>query len=379
MKKILKPLTLLIVLVLGSLGVLGCTGGATPTGWSGVVVSDDAMFLGSMGGKLVALSTANGAHLEGFTDYAVTSSVTSGFGCSQSTAAVPIYGTPVVTGELVYFTGYNGKVYALNAVSGALRWVYPREGSLQQIVGGVAVSDGIVYFAAADGTVYALDAETGDRKWELAIGSKVWSTPVVSGDIIYIGSFDKKLYAINSDGTRKWEFATEGAIVSSPQLYNSTVYVGTFDRHIYAINSDGSLKWKSDFIAGKWFWAGLVVNNGTIYAPGLDGMVYVVNAATGEKIAESDLGAPVSSSPVTIGSLVIVVTENGVVYSIDTGNNQARVITALKTTGGKDEVVEAPLCAAGGVVYVHTQTQSNEAVYAINPETGQTLWSMAIR
>ena len=63
---------------------------------------------------------------------------------------------------MVYIGGYNGRVYAVSSSTGALRWVYPREGNLEPIVGGVAVSQGKVYFGCSGGKVYALDATTGD-------------------------------------------------------------------------------------------------------------------------------------------------------------------------------------------------------------------------
>ena len=83
-------------------------------------------------------------------------------------------------------------------------------------------------------------------------GDKVWGTPYISGDTLYIGSFDKKLYALSSaDGSTKWEFKTEGAIVATPLVYDNTVYIGSFDRHLYALDpADGSLRWK--FLAENW-------------------------------------------------------------------------------------------------------------------------------
>ena len=372
----------MVALLLGTLGVVGCTG-AQPQGWSGVVVAGDDLFLGSMKGKLVALNVSTGVHLEGFEDYEVTGSSSSGFGCSSTSSAVPIYGTPVATGELVYFGGYNGRVYALNAVSGKRRWVYPTEGTLKPIVGGVVVSGSSLYFGDDDGRLYCLDIESMDedkKLWDFPTGDKIWATPVVSGDMVFIGSFDKKFYAINAaDGSLKWEYPTEGAVVGSPAVDNGTAYFGSFDRHLYAVSADGSLKWQSDFIAGKWFWAGPVISDGMIYAPNLDGKVYIVDAGTGQKIAEPDLGAPISSSPVVIGSMVIVATDNGTVYSIDTGSHQANVVATLSTDAGKEEIVRAPLHAADGVVYIHTQTQPEEGVYALLPETGEILWRIAVK
>ena len=51
-----KVLLLLTILLVGGLGILGCIRvGSQPEGGSGVVVANDSLFLGSMGGKLIAL------------------------------------------------------------------------------------------------------------------------------------------------------------------------------------------------------------------------------------------------------------------------------------------------------------------------------------
>ncbi|GAH26332.1 unnamed protein product, partial [marine sediment metagenome] len=62
---------------------------------------------------------------------------------------------------------------------------------------------------------------------------------------LYIGSFDKKLYALSTDdGSKRWEFETEGAITSTPLVYDGVVYIGSFDRYFYAIDAtNGSLIW----------------------------------------------------------------------------------------------------------------------------------------
>jgi outer membrane protein assembly factor BamB len=198
-----------------------------------------------MKGEIVALDKSDGNLLwNPFTLEAPKSS--GGFlsGCTPTASTVAIYGTPAVAGDLIYAGGYNGKIYALNSSSGALRWVYPREGNFEPVVGGPLVARDKLYFGGSDGTVYALDAATGDGEWEFETGGEIWSTPAVDGDTIFIGSFDKKLYALNADsGQNKWEFETEGAIASTPVVYNNTIYFGSFDRYLYAV----------DAAAGPWY------------------------------------------------------------------------------------------------------------------------------
>lgn len=368
-----KILLLLVIFLVGGLAASGCIGGLQPIGWSGGVVADETVFLGSVEGRLVAVSIADGARQ--WSEPLQASGSTGGFGCAASPAGVAIYGTPVVAGDLVYIAGYNGKIYAFDSSSLQKRWVYPPEGNLQPIVSGPVVALGKVYFGGSDGKVYALDADTGVEAWEpFQTGSKIWSTPVIDDGTVYISSFDKKIYALDANtGEKKWETAeVGGAIASTPLIYSNTVYFGSFDRYLYAVDAtDGSLKWKSEVEAGSWFWAKPIIYNNTVYAPSLDGKVYILDAESGhELVGVIDLGNPVSSSPVLVDGSIIIASEEGRVYSLDTTNNQVKPLADVK------EKVDAPLWASNGVVYIHTQ--EHEILYALNAQTGAELWNISL-
>ena len=383
---------LMTILVVG-LTFFGCAGiRASPEGGSGGTIADGTLFLcpsvkqvGGVGctaprleGKLVAVNSSDGSRLWEVSLEA-SRPTGGGFGCAPATVPVAIYGNPAVAGDLVYVGGYNGKIYAISASTRLSKDVYLDESNPQPIVGGPVVAGDKVYLGSSDGMVYALDAVSLDMVWEkpFETGGKIWSTPAIDGDTLYIGSFDKKLYALNAgDGSKKWEFRTEGAIISTPLVYDNTVYIGSFDRYFYAVDATtGSKKWRTDFAAGSWFWAKPVAYNNVIYAACLDHKVYALDAKTGDKINEFDLGSPISSSPVLVDSSIIVASEAGKVYSIDTINHQKTELADLK------EKVYAPLagcliCTSGGVVFIYTGGQN---LYALNATSGAELWSLPLK
>jgi len=373
-----RVLLLLLMLVLSGVVISGCTGvGAQARGWSGVAVVEDRLFFGSMDGELVALSASSGMlQWSPFVPEVPKSGI--GFGCAPASESVAIYGTPVVAEDLVYFGGYNGKVYAINSSTGALRWVYPREDNISPIVGGLVVEGGRVFCAASDGKICALDADTGDLLWDFQADGKIWATPVVVEETLYVGSLDKKLYALNAgDGVQKWQpFEVGGAIVTTPLVYKNTVYFGSVDRHMYAIDAeDGTLKWRSELEAGNWFWAKPVVANGTIYAGNLDGKVYALNAETGDVVTDFDLGSSVASSPVLIDNSVIVAAEEGKLFSIDAVSNQIRQLADMAALTDKELDIHSPLSTGQGRVYVHAQTEKyGSLLYALDAATGTGEW-----
>ena len=367
MKTVLKPWFLLFGLLLIVLLFSGCTGtGTVPRGWSGVTVDKGTLFLGSMDGRIVAVNTANGSLMWSVLLQNPPSGG-GGFGCAPAPTAVAIYGTPTVDGDLVYISGYNGKVYAISASTRLSKDTYLRKDNKstpKPIIAGVAVAAGKVYAGSSDGLVYGLDTVSLDLKWQFASGDKIWSTPAVAGDTVYVTSFDKKLYALDANtGSKKWEFKTEGAIVSPPIIDGGTVYFGALDRYFYAVNvADGSPKWK--FLAGKWFWAKPIVHNGIVYAANLDGKVYAINAASGQKQVEFNLGGPSSASPVMVGNMLIVATEAGKIYSLDTVTPSAEGQKLLADLGEK---VFSALAASGGKVYIHS---NNDRLYEIDASSG---------
>ena len=57
-------------------------------------------------------------------------------------------------------------------------------------------------------TLNAIDAG-GHEKWTFKTGGPVNSSPAVADDgTVFVGSEDKKLYAVSPDGTLVWSFAT---------------------------------------------------------------------------------------------------------------------------------------------------------------------------
>jgi len=60
----------------------------------------------------------------------------------------------------------------------------------------------------------------------------------VANGVVYVGSDDSNVYALNaSNGAKLWSFATAAGVESSPAVVNGTVYVGSEDSNVYAIGN----------------------------------------------------------------------------------------------------------------------------------------------
>jgi len=108
------------------------------------------------------------------------------------------------------------------------------------------------------------------------------SSPTIGPDgTIYVGSADKKLHAVNPDGTSKWTFTTGDTVWSSATLTSDgTIYVGSNDKHLYALDSAGSVKWQVQ--TGHWVRSSpAIAADGTVYVGSHDKSFYAFYANNG--------------------------------------------------------------------------------------------------
>jgi outer membrane protein assembly factor BamB len=211
-----------------------------------------------------------------------------------------------------------------------------------------------------------LNTTNGDERWKSdePLADKLWTSPAVIDDTLYVSTFDGHIYALSAETGEllDWSFESEAGFASSPVIYEDTIYVGSFDNKLYAIKiGDSEPLW--EFRGGKWFWAAPLVSEGVVYAACLDGKLYAIDAETGEELwpfesrDQKDKPAPIVSSPVLIGNLVIVANEAGNVYVINRETGNGERIKNLEN-GDKSTInakIRAPLCAHDGLVYIRDE------------------------
>jgi outer membrane protein assembly factor BamB len=115
-------------------------------------------------------------------------------------------------------------VLGANNVGGLqLKWKNPIVGNSSLVFDNLesspAVVNGVVYFGSTEGNVYALNAGTGAKLWSFTTGIGVLSSPAVANGVVYVGSQNGTVYALNaSTGAKLWSFPTGGGVTSSPAV-----------------------------------------------------------------------------------------------------------------------------------------------------------------
>jgi alcohol dehydrogenase (cytochrome c) len=120
-------------------------------------------------------------------------------GLTATPATYAFEATPIVVDGVMFLTGPDGYVWALDATSGAMLWQYQHAIPLDvplccgHVNRGVAVADGKVFFVTVSGHLIALDAATGKPVWDklfadVRSGESATLAPLVVKDKILVGS-----------------------------------------------------------------------------------------------------------------------------------------------------------------------------------------------
>ncbi|PYX48636.1 MAG: hypothetical protein DMG79_11375, partial [Acidobacteria bacterium] len=192
------------------------------------------------------------------------------------------------------FNAFENTITQKNAVRLQLAW----QGQMGDLVdfSSPAVVNGVVYVGSFDGKLYAFNANgCGPQSlcqplWSGSTGNDITSSPAVANGTVFIGSADHKLYAFPAKGCGKtscsplWTGATgSGILESSPLVVNGVVYVGSYDKKFYAFAASGCGKpacsplWTAT--TGGQITSSPAFANGVVYVGSQDGKLYAFNSA----------------------------------------------------------------------------------------------------
>ena len=200
----------------------------------------------------------------------------------------PAYGLDANGVPLLVFGSKDDddSVYALNANTGALVWRY-RTSTLDLADVGAAptvsppgrngFADGVVYVTGKDKVVYALDLTTGKLIWKHALAKGTHGDLAGSalvGSRVYLGS-DTGVYALNAvTGALVWNVLAQETFYASPAVTGpagqQVLMIGDTTAHLYALSlASGATLWTQQLSTG--FFASPAVSQGAVYTLGLDG------------------------------------------------------------------------------------------------------------
>jgi len=195
-------------------------------GPAGVAVADKLVLAGFPGGKLVAISSANGAAVWEAT-------VTLPRGSTELERVADVTGTPVVSGRAVCAAAYQGRVGCFDLAGGNALWAREMSSDV-----GLDVDDRFVYVTDDKSAVHALDRSNGASMWKQdKLFMRGVSRPVAAGPYILVGDVAGVVHALKrEDGSFAARFSTDSSgVIGEPRKFASGAAVQTRDGGLYAL------------------------------------------------------------------------------------------------------------------------------------------------
>jgi outer membrane protein assembly factor BamB len=203
--------------------------------------------------------------------------------------------------------------------------------------------------------------------WQAETGHFNLSSPAMDGQgVLYVTSWDGRVYAVNPDGTRRWVFKTGFESVSSPAIGDDgTIVFGSRDRRIYALNQAGQKKWA--FKTGGWVDASpAIALNGTVYVGSWDKKFYALDGTGGKQWEFATKGPIVSSAAIDNQGSVYFGSHDRKLYALDKNG------TKLWDYATQGAILASPAIGSDGTVYV---TSVDGVLHAVNPD-GTRQWQL---
>ncbi|MDI6851408.1 MAG: PQQ-binding-like beta-propeller repeat protein [bacterium] len=156
-----------------------------------------------------------------------------------------------------------------------------------------AINDGVIYVGTSEGLLYALDT-LGNVLWQLNLNGSINHIPVIMNNNIIVGTSNGSLYIINTTGQILKSKTFGGSIASPPIAFGEVIYVPVFQEGVYAYNVN------QDKIEWKFSTEGMVKNiplidQTNLYIADLSGKIYIVNRNTGMETNHLNTSAPIEN------------------------------------------------------------------------------------
>lgn len=272
-----------------------------------------------------------------------------------------------------------------------IEWTFSTEDS---IWASPVVSDDVLFIGSSDHSLYALDAGSGDFLWDVETENRVEATPAVSDGTVVVGSFDRHVYGIDAaSGDIMWDIETGGLIRSSATIVDGTVYVGSGCHNlacewyadgdvdetgvVYALDLEtGDIEWEhpiEDEVVST-----PAVHDGSVYIGASNGVLYALDATEGDERWVYDDMDMIWGSPSFAYDTVYLGDWDGLIHAVDAGSGEDRWVF---DTGG--DYVSASTAVDDDYVFIGMtpenqfgDTDINRAeLFAIERDTGEEAWA----
>lgn len=235
----------------------------------------------------------------------------------------PIHSSPSIKDGRLFVLASNDTLYAMDAASGKILWMYKRDFPLGRPVikwdSDPVCFEDIVYTGFSDGMLIGVNIYTGNVVFEKQLMSNTMfkdldATPYIDEQRIIVPSYDGNLYCLDrSTGTVLWVVKDGGA--KSVRVYNDIVYFSSNNGILYSIDiNNGAINWSVRIKAGIPS-SPIVVSDYVVVASSERGLMFY-DKSNGRYAGEFNSGTGAFADPVYNDGYIYYLSNYGVLYAL---------------------------------------------------------------
>lgn len=283
--------------------------------FGGGVSADGTMVYATNGvGDVVALNAADGSELW------------------KVRPAGPLRGAPTISNGNVYVMTQDNQIYALSQADGSVQWNEAGTVGLAGIFGvaAPAAAQGTVIAGYSSGELTAYRYENGRNLWNDALARTSISTSVATlsdidadpvidrGRVFALGQGGRMAAYELVTGQRIWELNIAG--ISTPVVSGEWVFVLTDDAKLLCIaRPTGKVRWISSLAAFRneekkknpINWTGPILAGNRLIVASTEGDVVSVSLEEGSSTTLIDVKQSVSLTPIVAGGMLYILDDSG--------------------------------------------------------------------
>ncbi|MBN9287128.1 MAG: outer membrane protein assembly factor BamB [Gammaproteobacteria bacterium 39-13] len=277
---------------------------------AGPALMDKTLLLATSDAKVVAVDAANGHQLW------------------EAKVSSEVLASPTGDKGIVLVHAIDGSVIALNGKTGEKLW--QNEQSTPSLTlhysSAPVIVDNLALVGFSSGKLLALNLHTGMTEWERTISLPkgrselqrmvdISAEPIVSGDTVYVITYQGKLAAVNiPSGNLIWE--RDISSYQNMALDENHLFVTDNAHELWAIDRHtGATLWKQSTLATRYI-TGPEVVNGMVAVADRGGYVHFLSAKKGHIIDRFHLSGKIYQRPLAVGKELLINTNSGKVAVI---------------------------------------------------------------
>lgn len=271
----------------------------------GVGYADGTLYLGTYAGEVLAVSATNGKELW------------------RKQVKGEIASVPQSNGSVVAVQTMNGKLFVLDAKTGADKWFFENPPPLLSLRGNAApiVTPAAILAGFANGRLMAFNPENGIILWEQRMAMPkgkseldrmvdIHSTPLLKDGILYVGTYQGKINAV-ARGTGGSVWSIDGSTTENMAASDDKLIVSSSDGKVIAYSlTSGEQLWVNEKLLRRRL-SGPQVFGSYVAVVDFEGYMHVLNLSNGELAARDRVDRKGVSAPMLSENDTLYVYGNG--------------------------------------------------------------------